>query len=220
MSDEREQQIIAATKNHIYKALSGEGTGHDWWHIERVWNLAMTIAKEENANLFIVTLGALVHDIADHKFYDGDHEIGPVKAREWLIQVGCTSDEVDQVVAIVKEISFKGAGVSTPMSSLEGKCVQDADRLDAIGAVGIARVFAYGGSTGQPIHDPDSKTEMHDSFEKYKSAKTTSINHFYEKLLLLKNLMNTDAGKKVAEARHKFMLEYLERFHAEVEGQA
>ena len=216
--NDRQNQITERTKAHISDALMGEGTGHDWWHIQRVWDLALTIAKEENADQFIVGLGALVHDIADHKFHDGDHKIGPAKARDWLHSVGCTPEETEKVVDIVKEISFKGAGVATPMSSLEGQCVQDADRLDAIGAIGIARVFAYGGSTGQPIHEPGQKVVMHESFEDYKSARTTSINHFYEKLLLLKNLMNTKTGRTIGESRHQFMLEYLDRFYAEVEG--
>lgn len=216
--EKREELIIERTKAHIKDALLGEGTGHDWWHIQRVWDLSLTIARQEKADSFIVSLGALVHDIADHKFHDGDHTVGPERARSWLESVNCTPDEIEKVVAIVKEISFKGAGVATPMSSLEGQCVQDADRLDAIGAIGIARVFAYGGSTGQPIHEPGKEAVMHDSFENYKSARTTSINHFYEKLLLLKNLMNTETGKVMAESRHQFMVEYLDRFHAEVEG--
>lgn len=218
--DKRQQEIANRTEEYIKAQTLGEGTGHDWWHIERVWKLSLQIAEQENADQFIVSVGALVHDIADHKFHDGDASVGPARAKSWLESVGCTAAETEKIVAIVREISFKGAGVSTPMSSLEGECVQDADRMDAIGAVGIARVFAYGGSTGQPIHDPRMDARMHQSFEDYKSARTTSINHFYEKLLLLKDLMNTEAGKQLANERHLFMEQYLERFYSEVAGES
>lgn len=196
-----------------------EGTGHDWWHIDRVRNLALEIAQGEGADLFITEVGALLHDIADHKFHGGSLVAGPAAAREWMHSLECDEQAIDKVVAIVSEVSFKGAGVETRMSSIEGQCVQDADRMDAIGAIGIARCFAFGGSRDQPIYDPTETTSQHDSFEAYHNSKSSSIGHFYEKLLLLKDRMNTATGKAVAEQRHEFMEKYLEQFYHEWQGQ-
>lgn len=213
-------QIIQKTEGFVKEKLSGEGSGHDWWHVYRVWELAKHIAKEEQgADLFIVELTALLHDIADWKFHGGDDLAGPRVAREWLEKSGVKEKDIQHVCKIVEHISFKGAGVESKIQTLEGKIVQDADRLDAIGAVGIARAFAYGGYKRQEIYNPEIKILLHQTAESYKNSKTTTINHFYEKLLLLKDKMNTDTGKEIASERHKFMEEYLERFYKEWKGQ-
>lgn len=205
---------ILATEEHIQSSFEQDTTGHDWWHIWRVRNCAVFLAKQENADLQIVNLAALLHDIADWKFHDDD-EAGPVAAAKWLTQFDVDPPLIDRVAKIVGEVSFKGAGVKTVPTSLEGKCVQDADRIDAIGAIGVSRVFAYGGHVGQPIHDPTQAPTSHDSFEAYKTKRSTSINHFHEKLLLLVDRMHTESGRRVARDRHQFMVEFLDRFHAE-----
>ncbi|MBX4196011.1 HD domain-containing protein [Candidatus Pacearchaeota archaeon] len=209
------EDVISMTKVYVRKTLEGEGSGHDWQHIQRVYAMAVKIGKEEKADLFIVELGALLHDIADWKFTMGDESVAPRLAREWLSTCRVDESTIDRVTAIIKEISFKGAGVATPMSSLEGQVVQDGDRLDALGAIGIARCFAYGGYKGREIHNPEIVPTSHTSFEQYKASKGTGINHFYEKLLLLKDRMNTETGKKMALERHQFMEKYLDQFHAE-----
>jgi len=211
--------ILNQTAEHIRKLLAGDSSGHDWWHIERVRRMALTIAREEGADLFLVELAALLHDIADWKFSGGNEKAGAAAARNWLLAHNVDEATIDHVCRIVNQLSFKGAGVATPMDSLEGACVQDADRLEAIGAIGIARTFAYGGWKGQPIHDPDLPPQIHGTFAEYKQNKGTTINHFYEKLLLLKDRMNTTAGKRLAEARHEFMERYLTEFLAEWDGQ-
>jgi uncharacterized protein len=167
----------------------------------------------------VVELAALLHDVADWKFAGGDHDAGPRAARAWLESLGVAKETVDQVCEIVAGMSFKGAGVKTAMTSLAGQCVQDADRLDALGAIGIARAFAYGGYKGQGLYDPAAPPTLHDSFEAYKQGASTTINHFYEKLLLLQDRMNTTAGKRLAAGRHRYMELYLEQFFAEWEGQ-
>ncbi len=210
--------IIEQTQKFVRQRLEGDGSGHDWWHIERVRNMAVTLGREENADLFIVELGALLHDIADWKFHD-DLEAGPRAAREWLESLNAEPSAVDHVHEIVRDISFKGAGVKTDMRTLEGRIVQDADRLDAMGAIGIARAFAYGGHKNRVMHDPSQKPERHETFAAYRKNAGATINHFYEKLLLLKDRMNTASAKRMAEERHRFMEEYLERFHREWEGQ-
>ncbi|MFN0021119.1 MAG: HD domain-containing protein [Pirellulaceae bacterium] len=210
--------ILTCTADHVRKLLDGDSAGHDWWHIERVRRVALTIAREERADLFLVELAALLHDVADWKFAGGDEKAGPAAARQWLMSLEADEPTIDQVCRIIAQLSFKGAGVATPMDSLEGACVQDADRLEAIGAIGIARTFAYGGWKGQPMHDPDLPPQLHGSFTEYKQNKGTTINHFYEKLLLLKDRMNTAAGKRLAQARHEFMEQYLSQFFAEWEG--
>jgi uncharacterized protein len=199
--------------------LSGEGSGHDWFHIERVRNVALAIAREEGADLFVVELAALLHDVADWKFAGGDHEAGPRAAREWLKSLGVPQPTIDHVTTVIAGLSFKGAGVETPMSTIEGRCVQDADRLDAIGAIGIARAFAYGGHKGRAMYDPDVPPQPHASFEAYKKNTGPTINHFYEKLLLLKARMNTETGKRLAEQRHAVLEEFLEEFFAEWVGE-
>lgn len=189
-----------------------ESSGHDWHHIRRVRQLAGQIALREGANQEIVELGALVHDIADWKFHDGDDTVGPREARRLLADEGASPGIIEQVVGIVATISYKGAAVKTEMASLEGWCVQDADRLDAIGAIGIARCFAYGGHANRQMYDPDVRPVMHATAEAYKAAKGTSLNHFYEKLFLLKERMNTETGKALAESRHRYMEEFVDRF--------
>lgn len=213
-----EEAILKQTEEYIKNKLSGEGSGHDWWHIYCVWKNAIHIGKDENVNLFVVQLAALLHDISDWKFNDGDDDVGPRLAREWLEKMQVEENIISHVCEIIKEMSFKGAGVKTFMRTKEGMVVQDADRLDAIGAIGIARTFAYGGHKGREIYNPNVKPELHDSFEKYKSGTGPTINHFYEKLLLLKDLMNTKTAKKIAEERHRFMEQFLDRFYKEWEG--
>ena len=211
--------IIEKTIQFVRSQLEGEGTGHDWWHVHRVYSTALNIAQQEKgADVFVVSLGALLHDIADYKFHDGDESVGPRVAGEWLEQCGVHRDVIDLVQEIIRTISFKGAGVATPMRTLEGKIVQDADRLDALGAVGIARCFAYGGSKGKPLYDPEIKPVMHTSFETYKKSKGTSVNHFFEKLFLLKDLMNTQTAKKIAQKRHDVMEQFIKTFFAEWDG--
>jgi len=210
--------IIDKTCKFVEDKLSGDGSGHDWWHIFRVWTLAKKIAVEEKAQVEIVELGALLHDIADWKFHDGDDSIGPAIAREFLNNQNVEPNVSDSVVEIISTVSYKGAGVATPMKTLEGKIVQDADRLDAIGALGIARTFAYGGYKNRLIYHPDEKPVLHKSYEDYKKNEGHTINHFYEKLLLLKERMNTNTGKRIAEGRHKFMQSFLDQFYREWDG--
>ena len=210
--------IVIQTADFMKSELTGEGTGHDWWHVYRVWKNAIQIAKREEVDLFVVELAALLHDIADWKFNDGNEDIGPQLAREWLESLNVDETEIANVCQIIQDISFKGSGVVTNMKTPEGKIVQDADRLDAMGAIGIGRAFAYGGSKGREMYNPDLKPEKHNSFEQYKKSQGSSINHFYEKLLLLKELMNTDTAKKIAEKRHAVMLNYLNDFFQEWEG--
>lgn len=208
-------QLVAA---EVRSRLEGEGSGHDWWHILRVWNMAKHLCEVERADFFVVELAALLHDIADWKFHDGDDTVGPRVAREILTEHGIEPTIIDHVVNIISTLSFKGAGVPTPMETLEGKVVQDADRLDAIGAIGIARTFAYGGNKNREMYNPEQEPTQHDSKEAYFHNNSHTINHFYEKLLLLKDRMNTEAAKSIAQGRHEFMEEYLERFYREWEG--
>lgn len=211
-------QIINNIKEYVKKALEDEVTGHDWWHTWRVWKLAKKIAEKEGGNLFVIELAALLHDIADWKFYRGDTKIGVRKVKGLLEKLNVDNKVIDRICKIIKDISFKGAGVKSKMKTKEGMIVQDADRLDAMGAIGIARCFATGAKKNQLIYDPRTKPKFHKTFEEYKIAKTTSINHFYEKLLLLKDLMNTETAKKIAKERHKFMKHFLDRFFKEWEG--
>lgn len=207
-------KIAAVVKNR----LDGEGSGHDWWHVYRVWKMTRHIGSKEGADMFVAELAALLHDIADHKFHGGDDTVGPAVAKELLSAENVPGDVTDHVCEIIMTLSFKGAGVVTEMRTLEGKVVQDADRLDAIGAIGIARAFAYGGHKNRPIHIPGERPVLHQSKEAYFKNNGPSINHFYEKLLLLKDRMNTRIGKEIAEGRHHFMEEYLARFLQEWEG--
>lgn len=207
--------LVDRVAQHIKAKFDGEGSGHDWHHINRVRRLARQIAAAEGANQDIAELAALVHDIADWKFHNGDDSVGPREAERLLSEEGAPPEVIEQVVEIVRTISFKGAGVVTAMTTLEGRCVQDADRLDAIGAIGIARCFAYGGHAGRSMYDPDEPPVMHATADAYKASKGNSLNHFYEKLFLLKDRMNTATGRTMAEERHRFMEKYVERFLAE-----
>lgn len=212
------KRLIKKTEEYVKDKMKGEGSGHDWWHIYRVWKNAVHIGKKERADMFIVELGALLHDIADFKFHNGDDTAGARVSREWLEKQGVDEEVIKHVCDIVKGASFKGAKVKSEIKTKEGMVVQDADRLDAMGAIGIARVFAYGGVKGKEIYNPEIKAVKHKSFEEYKNANSTGINHFYEKLLLLKDLMNTKTGRKMAEERHKFLKQYLDRFFKEWNG--
>lgn len=195
--------------------LSNDSTGHDWWHTERVYKVAKHIAREEKADIFIVEIAALLHDIADWKFHEGNLEAGPEAAGSFLLKEGLDPGRTGKITNIIRGISFKGNNVENNELDLEGKVVQDADRIDAIGAIGIARAFAYGGYKGNQIYIPDLNPAIHNTFEEYKNSNTTTINHFYEKLLLLKDLMNTRTAKRIAEERHSFMQTYLEKFYSE-----
>ncbi len=208
-------EILRQTEEFVRKKLEGEGSGHDWWHVDCVRRTALNIARHEKADLYIVELGALLHDIADWKFTGGDETVAPKLAKDWLEKIGADEETTEHVCHIIKDISFKGAGVQTQMHTAEGKIVQDADRLQALGAIGIARCFAYGGSKGREIWNPNEKPVMHQTFEQYKSSKGNSLNHFYEKLLLLKDRMNTATGKKLAEERHAVMEQFLSQFYKE-----
>lgn len=212
--------LMRQVESLVRGRFMGEGTGHDWWHIHRVRNLAIYIARKEGANLKVVETAALLHDIADWKFHDGDHTAGSKEARKILIDFNADQELIDHVCEIIDGVSFKGAAVQTPMRTLEGRCVQDADRLDALGAIGIARAFAYGGAKGRPLYDPDAPpAEQHESFEAYKNRQGPStLHHFDEKLLRLRDMMLTAAGRQIADERHRFLEEFHRRFLVEWEG--
>ncbi len=195
--------------------MQGESSGHDWWHIYRVWQSSLYIGARENVDSDVVQLAALLHDIGDWKFHAGDESVGPRLAREWLQSLDVAENIITHVCTIIANLSFKGADVKAAPLSLEGQVVQDADRLDAIGAIGIARAFAYGGSKGREMHDPEAQPVMHATFEQYKAARGTTINHFHEKLVLLKDRLNTPTARTLAEQRHAFMIEFLDQFNAE-----
>ncbi|TBL81410.1 HD domain-containing protein [Paenibacillus thalictri] len=211
-----EQRVLAAAEAYAKQELAQEASGHDWWHVYRVDRLAERIAREENADVFICRLAALLHDLADEKLF-GDEAAGLRKISEWMERHEVSPDAVRHVIEIVSTMSFKGGG-RPPMRTLEGRVVQDADRLDAIGAVGIARVFAYSGAKGRLIHDPDFVPRTDMTKEQYRSADGSAVAHFYEKLLKLKDLMNTDHAKRLAEGRHETLTRYLECFYEEWEG--
>ena len=210
--------LIEQTKNFVKQTLADAEGGHDWFHTERVYNNALLIAQGEKVNGLIVALGALLHDIADSKFHDGDVTVGPRVATAFLIKNNADSQVVDHVVQIIKNISFKGGNTVKDFHSLELAVVQDADRLDAIGAIGIARTFNYGGFKNRKLYDPDIKPNLKMTPEEYKKSTAPTINHFYEKLLLLKDKMNTETGKRLAKKRHDFMQLYLDQFYAEWNG--
>lgn len=213
-----QQHIIDRTEAYVRDELSGAEGGHDWFHIYRVWKTAVTLAKEEQADLFVVNLGALLHDIADAKFHDGNEDIGPEKAKAFMESLSIDPEVMDHIIHIIRYISFKNRNQLTNSESKELQVIRDADRLDAIGAIGIARAFNYGGYKGRALYDPSVETNMNKTKEEYKAATEPTINHFYEKLLLLKDMMHTEAARKMAEQRHRFMEQYLEQFYAEWEG--
>ena len=215
----QDEEIITKTINFVKKELECAEGGHDWWHIQRVWKNARLIARQENANIFIIDLAALLHDIADAKFQDGDENIGPQKARNFLEDLSVNNEIIIHVENIIKNISFKSGNFNHSFCSIELAIVQDADRLDAMGAIGIARAFNYGGFKNREIYNPSIKPDMQMTKETYKKSTAPTINHFYEKLLLLKNRMNTETGKKMAEERHRFMETFLEQFYKEWNGE-
>jgi len=210
--------LIDATIDFVKETLKGAEGGHDWWHIYRVWKSAININKEEKAIDLVVQLGALLHDIADSKFHDGDETVGSETARLFLEEQQVEAQTIIQVIDIIENISFKGGFGQSENMSLELMVVQDADRLDAIGAIGIARAFNYGGFKNRTLHDPTIEPVNYRDKEAYKKSDAPTINHFYEKLLLLKDKMNTNSGRQLAAERHKFMELYLEQFYAEWEG--
>jgi len=209
------QKLIDQTASKIKQQFQGEGSGHDWWHIFRVWQMSKNLQKSEGGDLLIIELAALLHDIADWKFAGGDDLAGGKAAREWLESISAPEAVIVHVCDIIDHISYKGANVPTPMSSIEGKIVQDSDRLDAMGAIGIARAFAYGGTKARPLHDPEADYSLHQTAESYKAGDKATIHHFYDKLLLLKDRINTAAAREIAEHRHQFLVDYLKEFHAE-----
>ena len=198
--------------------LANAEGGHDWFHIQRVLNNALLISKSEHVDVFVVQLGALLHDIADSKFHNGDETVGPKIAREFLFSINVDSSAIEHVVNIIENISFKGGNITQNFKSPELDVIQDADRLDALGAIGIARTFNYGGFKNRALFDPSIKPSLNMSKEEYKASTAPTINHFYEKLLLLKDKMNTKTGRKIAEKRHQFMEDYLEQFYEEWDG--
>ena len=215
-------EIIEATVAFVKATLKGAEGGHDWFHIQRVFNNTMLIAKDEEVDILTVSLAALLHDIADAKFHNGDETVGPKKATDFLRSIAVHPTIINHVVNIIKSISFKNSldeSKKGKFHSKELEVVQDADRLDAIGAIGIARAFNYGGYKNRGLYDPDIPPRLNLTKEEYKTSNTPTINHFYEKLLLLKDKMNTKTGKKLAKKRHQFLLDYLEQFYAEWRGE-
>ena len=207
-------QIINQTENFIREKFKEEGSGHDWFHVDRVRKMALRIGETEQCDLFLTEMAALLHDLDDWKI-NGSEEYSFTESTKWLNKTGVEEPYAGRILKIIAEVSFKGAGVETPVSSLEAAVVQDADRLDAIGAIGIARTFAYGGNKSRLIYDPEVNSVMHDSFGEYKNSNAPTINHFYEKLLLLKDRMNTPVAREIAEKRHQFMQFFLDRFYDE-----
>lgn len=209
------KNLIENTVEFVKEKLEGAEAGHDWFHIERVWKLSKKIAGTENCNQEVVELSALLHDIADPKFHGGDETIALKVSREFLESQNASEDTIEQVVFIIKNISFKNRGEVPQNLPIELKVVQDADRLDAIGAIGVARTFNFGGFKNNLMYHPDIEPKLNMSKEEYKKSNGTTINHFYEKLLLLKELMNTEKGREIAEDRHNFMLSFLDQFYKE-----
>lgn len=211
-----EESVVASTINFVKKTLQGAEGGHDWFHIQRVYRNAKQIAQNENVSLLTVELASLLHDIADSKFHNGNESVGPNVAEKFLLEQSVDTEITEHVVNIIKHMSFKNSlEKGEKFSSKELEVVQDADRLDAIGAIGIARTFNYGGYKNRALYHPDIPPNLNMSKEEYKNSNTPTINHFYEKLLLLKDKMNTETGKKLAAERHQFMLDYLEQFYKE-----
>jgi uncharacterized protein len=210
--------LIRKTAEHVKELMAGEASGHDWWHVYRVWQMARRLGSESGAEMLPVELGALLHDIADWKFNGGDKDAGPRAAREWLEAIDADPGVVDHVGEIIATVSFEGAGVPDRPATLEAEIVQDADRLDAIGAIGIGRTFAFGGARGREMYNPDVDPELHDSFDSYKKSASPTINHFYEKLFLLRDRMKTPAARKIADERHQYLEGFVARFLDEWNG--
>lgn len=211
--------IIEKTIAFVKSTLENAEGGHDWWHCYRVWQLAKHIAKTENTDILVVELGALLHDIADVKFNDGNEELGPQKARFFLNTIGVEENVIQHIESIITNISYGGGKNEQLFKSIELDVVQDADRLDAIGAIGIARTFNYGGFKNREMYNPEIPPNLNMTKEEYRKSTAPTINHFYEKLLLLKDRMNTATGKQMAEHRHRFMNHYLVEFYEEWEGE-
>ncbi|WP_090389158.1 HD domain-containing protein [Niabella drilacis] len=210
-----QKDIIDQTVDFVQQQLKNAEAGHDWFHIERVWKMAKHIAAKETASQLIVELGALLHDIADSKFHNGDETIGPRLAREFLAGQQAGEATIGAVENIIRNISFKGSYQPAQYRTIELDIVQDADRLDALGAIGIARAFNYGGFKNRKLYDPAIKPAQYTTKEQYKNNDAPTINHFYEKLFLLKDKMNTETGKRIAEDRHRFMQQFIEQFYRE-----
>jgi len=206
-----QQNTIEQTHQFVKQFHAHDTTGHDWWHVERVTRTAKKLAVEEKANLYLVEMAALLHDIDDWKLGDNKNN----KTEAFLLQLGIPEEDKQSILHIIEQVSFKGAEVATPTTTIESMCVQDADRLDAIGAIGIARAFTYGGSKNRSLYEPNIAPTLHHSFEEYKTNHSHTINHFYEKLLLLKERINTPTAKAIAEERHAFMEKFLTQFYRE-----
>jgi len=215
-SNIQEKEVLKRTEAHVKQLFEGEGSGHDWWHIYRVRNLALKISETEGGDLFIIEMAALLHDLDDWKLKTGKEAS---RTEAWLHQVSVDTGQQKRILQVISEVSFKGAEVETLATTTEAKIVQDADRLDAIGAIGIARTFAYGGNKGRSMYDPEILPVMHNNFEAYKKNNGPTINHFYEKLLLLKDRLNTATAIEMAEKRHAYMEAFLARFFAEWNGE-
>jgi len=211
-------KIIQKTITFVKEELATAEGGHDWFHIERVYKNSLLISKTEEIDLLVVALGALLHDIADSKFYNGDETVGPKKARQFLTSEGVSEEIILHVINIIENISYKGGNAKQKFHSKELDVVQDADRLDAIGAIGIARAFNYGGFKNRKLYDPEITPNLLMSPSEYKASTAPTINHFYEKLLLLKDKMNTQTGKDIAQNRHRYMEGFLKQFKEEWEG--
>lgn len=214
-----EHQIVNHTIAFVKEKLAKAEGGHDWFHIERVYKNALLISETEQVDPFVVQLGALLHDIADSKFHNGDENVGPSVARQFLLNNNVDSAVIEHVVLIIENVSYKGGNEIQKFRSKELDVIQDADRLDAIGAIGIARCFNFGGFKNRALYNPEIKPNLNMSKEEYKASNTPTINHFYEKLLLLKDRMNTKTGKLIAEKRHQFMVKYLNQFYKEWHGE-
>ena len=212
-------EIIIKTENWVKLLLASDASGHDWFHIERVRNTANVIAQNEKANLFIVEIAALLHDVTDWKLTSNEI-LAKSNVNAFLLEMDLSNHQINMILEIIESVSFKGAGITTLPKTIEGMIVQDADRLDAIGAIGIARAFAYGGNKQRPMWEPGINAIQHKTFEDYKNNKGNTINHFYEKLLLLKDRMNTQSAKLMAEIRHKRMEVFLDNFYSEWEGKS
>lgn len=212
------EDLIEKTVEFVKQTLTNAEGGHDWWHVYRVWQLSKSIARTENVDVLVVELGALLHDIADAKFHDGDESVGPKWAKDFLMSQNVSVSTCEQVINIIAHISFAGGHEVKVFDSPELQVVRDADRLDAMGAIGIARTFNYGGFKNRVLYDPHIVPNLHMSKQEYRQSTAPTINHFYEKLLLLKNSMHTHTARKMAAQRHQFMELYLEQFYAEWEG--
>lgn len=220
MDDMQTTVFVEKTHQYVREKFADESNGHDYWHIHRVWQMARRIAEQEGrGDMLVVELAALLHDIADWKFHDGDEKAGPKAARAWLETLQLDEDKIQHIENIVRHISFKGAGVRPKLATIEGQIVHDADKLDAIGAIGIARTIAYGSSKGWTLYDPAKQVVEHETAESFMRSEGPVINHFYERTLLMKDRMFTQTGRQIAEHRHAYVEEFLREFYAEYDGE-